>query len=97
MEFRRTERHASTNNLSRLPLKNQYPNTDQDEATAFSLSQVEHLPVTALKVQKAWRHDAKLSNIFRYAKIGWPKQVEKRAKALLESHDELCTEERCLI
>ena len=36
MEFRRTERHANADSLSRLPLKNQYPNTDQDEATVFS-------------------------------------------------------------
>ena len=63
VELRRTERHANADSLSRLLLKNQYPNADQDKATIFSLCQVEYLPMTALEVQKASRNDLKLNKV----------------------------------
>ena len=97
VEFRRTERHANADSLSRLPLKSQCPNTGQDEATVFSLCQAEYLPVTALEVQKASRNDPILSKVFCYTKIGWPKQVEEELKPYWNHCDELSIEGGCLL
>ena len=70
VEFRRTERHANVDSLSRLPLKNQSSKASIDEATVFSLCQVEYLPVTALEIQRVSRNDPILSKVLRYTKIG---------------------------
>ena len=76
VEFRTTERHANAGSLSRLPSKSPCSDTVQDEATIFSLCQVEYLPVPGEEIQKASRNDPILSKVFYYTKFGWPKQVE---------------------
>ena len=97
VEFRRTERHANADSLSRLPLKSPCSTTVQDEATVFSLCQVEYSPVTALEVKKACRYDLILSKVFRYTKFGWPEQVEDELKPYWNHRDELCIEGGCLM
>ena len=97
VEFRRTERHTNADSLSRLPLRSPCADTVQDEATIFSLCQVEYLPVTAGEIQKASRNDPVLSKVFRYTKIGWLKQVEDELKPYWNHHNELCIEGGCLM
>ena len=97
VEFRRTERHANADSLSRLPLKSPCSDIVQDEATIFSLCQVEYLPVTAEEIQKASRNDLILSKVFRYTKSGWPKQVEDELKPYWNHHKELVIEGGCLM
>ena len=53
--------------------------------------------MTALEVQKASRNDPKLSKVFHYTKIGWPKQVEDELKPYWNHRDELCIEGGCLM
>ena len=72
VEFRRTDRHANADSLSRLPLKNPGSNDIVDEATVLTLCQIECLPVTALEIKRDSKNDPILSKVFRYTKIGWP-------------------------
>ena len=52
VEFRRTERNVYADSLSRLPLKNPDSTDTVDEATVFSLCQIECLPVTAVEIKR---------------------------------------------
>ena len=97
VEFRRTDRHANADSLSRLPLKNQGSNDTVDEATVFSLCQIEYLPVTAWEIKRDSKNDPILSKVFRYTKIGWPERVENDLKPYWNHRDELCIEGGCLM
>ena len=72
VEFRRTERHANADSLSRLPLKNPDATDTVDEATVFSFCQIKCLPITAVKIKRESRNDPILSCVFHYTKMGWP-------------------------
>ena len=63
-----------------------------DEATVFSLCQIEYLPVTAVEIKRDSRNDPILSRIFCYTKSGWPDQVENDLKPYWNHRDELCIE-----
>ena len=65
VEFWRNDRHTNSDSLSRLPLKNQDSNDTVDEATVFSLCQIECLPVTALEIKRDSKTNPRFSVILR--------------------------------
>jgi len=66
IEFTPTKQHANADGLSRLPLGNRHEaSLDCITIDAFTVGQIQALPVTTDKVQTATRQDRILSQVYR--------------------------------
>ena len=74
IEFRPTKQHANADGLSRLLLGNRHEaSLDCIAIDAFTIGQMQELPVTADQVKTATRQDRVLSQVYRYTLHGLAK------------------------
>ena len=98
IEFRPTKSHANADGLSRLPLSQPAVEDPQPSVSSvFSVSQIQALPVSAPKLQRATRTDPKLSRVYKYTLSGWPEQVPEDLKPFWHRRWELTVEAGCVI
>ena len=94
LEFRKTSKHGNADFLSRLPLAGTGATSVQ---YTFTIAQLQALPVTAEKLVTVTRQDPCLSRVLRYAREGWPGEVEEELKPYFHRRLELSTEGGCLL
>ena len=70
--------------LSRLPLGNHHEaSLDCIVIDAFTIGQIQALPVTTDQVKTATRQDRVLSQVNQYTMQGWPKRLQRSLSHLL--------------
>ena len=90
IEFRPTKQHANADGLSRLPLGNRHEaSIDCIAVDAFTIGQIQALPVTADQVQTATRQDRVLSQVYRYTQRSWPFKMTEELKPYAQRKQEL--------
>ena len=94
LEFRKTSKHGNADFLSRLPLAGTGATSVQ---YTFIIAQLQALPVTAEKLVTVTRQDPCLSRVLRYAREGWPGEVEEELKPYFHRRLVLSTEGDCLL
>ena len=99
IEWKPTDEHANADGLSRLPLAGDQPavvgSTTVEQA--FVIAQVQALPVTVERLEKATRQDPLLSKIHMYVREGWPSPLPEEYQPYLNRKQELSTEGDCLM
>ena len=98
IEFKPTLQHANADGLSRLPLPTEHPTVQSvSTGSAFTMGQIQALPVTAELLQTATRQDPMLRKILQYVREGWRTQLPDEYKPYLSRKLELSTEGGCLL
>ena len=73
IQYHSTHAHTNTDGLSRLPLPDTRPEGNPGDAAAFTIGQLEALPVQASKVEAA---TPILNKVVKYLRQGWQKVRE---------------------
>ena len=98
IEFRPTKQHANADGLSRLPLGNCHEaSLDCIAIDAFTIGQIQALPVTTDQVKTATRQDRVLSQVYRYTWQGWPNKITEEFKPFTRRKHELTIEGNCIL
>ena len=95
IEFRSTEKHCNADGFSRLPLPAQ-ESVDRI-TTAFNVSQIEFLPVSADRLARATQTDLILSPTLFYIQSGWPDVIDTDVRPYFHRRNELTMEAGCLL
>ena len=89
IEFRPTKQHANADGHSRLPLGNRHE--------AFTIGQIQALPVTTDQVQTATRQDKILSQVYCYVQHGWLQRIAEDLKPFGQRKQELSIQGNCVL
>ena len=96
LEFRPTKAHANADGLSRLPLDHEKTLLELSVDRAFSVAQIQWLPVSASTVKNATQRHPLLSRVYRYTNTGWPDNIPDNLKPFFTRRMELSEEGCCL-
>ena len=95
--YRNTKYHGNAA-LSRLPLEQ---NTEEIGSSRspqiLNLHQINCLPVTASRIEKATRYDPVLHKVLLYTQQGWPDNVSDNLKPFYHRRNELTVESNCIM
>ncbi|KAI2644841.1 Retrovirus-related Pol polyprotein [Labeo rohita] len=99
IEFKRTNRHANADGLSRLPLDLTSTESVKESIPldVFSLAQLEGSPVTAEMVQRETRKDPTLSQVYAATRNGWNAEAKSRFAQYYQRRDELTLDGGCIM
>lgn len=97
IEYRSTDAHANADGLSRLPLPNNQPEGNSEDATLFMIGQLEALPVLASLVAAETSSDPILRRVVKYLRGGWPDRVPEALLPLWRRREELTLEAGCIL
>eukprot|EP00118_Oscarella_pearsei_P024180 m.300985 g.300985 ORF g.300985 m.300985 type:complete len:663 (+) comp40804_c0_seq14:1019-3007(+) len=100
IEFKPTDKHGNADGLSRLPLPTQSDEYETGTGVAaarlVNISQINILPVTAVRLKKATAANPILSKVLRYTQKGWPESTDASLKPYRANKDEFTVEDGCL-
>jgi hypothetical protein len=71
IEYENNKRHTNADSLSRLPLTESDRQDTIDGEDVFHMSQIEHLPVTSVVIQRDTRRDNVLARVHDHFLNGW--------------------------
>ncbi|KAL0147462.1 hypothetical protein M9458_057225, partial [Cirrhinus mrigala] len=99
IEFKRTNRHANADGLSRLPLDLTSTESVKESLPldVFTLAQLEGSPVTAEMVQRETRKDPTLSQVYAATRNGWNAEAKSRFAQYYQRRDELTLDGGCIM
>ncbi|RXN30262.1 putative protein K02A2.6-like protein [Labeo rohita] len=99
IEFKRTNRHANADGLSRLPLDLTSTESVKESIPldVFTLAQLEGSPVTAEMVQRETRKDPTLSQVYAATQNGWNAEAKSRFAQYYQRRDELTLDGGCIM
>ena len=97
IRFKPTQQHCNADGLSRLPLKHTELRETLTEGSSICNIRMEHMPISAIEVQRASRRDLILSRVIRFTKTGWPESVSEVLKPYFHRRTELSVEGDCLL
>ena len=97
IEYRPTDAHANADGLSRLPLPDNQPEGNPEDATVFMIGQLEALPVRASTVAAETSVDPILKRVARHLRSGWPDRVSESLQPFWRRKEELSLEGGCIL
>ena len=95
IKYKSTHDHSNADGLSRLPLPSK--DISPESVSIFNVAQIQALPVTFKKIQKATSRDTVLSKVLMYVQNGWPDEVEECIKPYKSRQNEIGIETGCLM
>jgi hypothetical protein len=95
IKYKSTHDHSNADGLSRLPLPSK--DISPESVSIFNVAQIQALPVTFKKIQKATSRDTFLSKVLMYVQNGWPDEVEECIKPYKSRQNEIGIETGCLM
>ena len=95
--FKPTQLHGNVDGLSRLLLLVNRETKELSEPSIFNVRQIENLPVTAIQLRAATRHDPILAKVLLYIKHSWSTEVPENLKPYWTRRTEITVEGDCLM
>ena len=97
IEYRSTHAHANADGLSQLPVGGSQQEGNLADTTAFTIGQLEALPMQATEIDEATRADPVLSKVLEYLRRGWPQKVSEELAPFWRRKEELSIEGNCIL
>ena len=95
--FRNTKEHANADALSRLPLPDQPPKTQQEPELVLLAAHLSESPVTADNIRVWTRRDKTMVRVFQYIQQGWPTESDPELEPYFSRRLELSSYEGCVL